>query len=155
MKIPRLILMAGLLIAIIALASWLVVTRWQLAAHPHVLQQFANADRVTLGSGSPPAISVTGHKAREIVHVIRTAGQLTGPNGLPYTFGINKLLVEVRFYQGTNYLGMIHTSSGLFSTDWFDGYAADKGKLESLVDKPFWKAMEEEQRGKTLATPPH
>jgi hypothetical protein len=146
------LLLAGLLIAIFALASWLVVTRWQLAAHSLVLQQFANADRVVLGWGSSPVITVTGDKAREIVHVITTAKQLTGSKGLPPTIGI-MLLNEVRFYQDTNYLGKIYTSCGLFSTGGFDGYEAEKGKLEPLVDEPFRKALEEEQRGKAQVTP--
>jgi len=44
------------------------------------------------------------------------------------------LLNEVQFYQGTNYLGQIATSRGLFSAGGIDGYEAEKGKLESLVD---------------------
>jgi hypothetical protein len=125
----------------------------QLTVNPSVLQQFANADRVVLGWGSQPKITVTGDKAREIVHVITTARRLTAPNGLPPTIGIF-LLNEVRFYQGTNYLGKIDTSSGLFSTGGFDGYEAEKGKLESLVDEPVRKTVEEYQRNKTQATPP-
>jgi hypothetical protein len=110
--------------------------------NPHVLKQFDNADRVVLGWGSQPEITVTGQKAREIVHLITTARRITDTEGRPETIGI-MLLNEMRFYQDTNYLGMIQTSHGLFSTGGLDGYEADKEKLESLVDEPFQKALEE------------
>ena len=141
----RLILAVGLLIAIIVLASWLVVTRRQLEAHPLVLQQFAHADRVILGSGSPPVVTVTGDKAREIVHLITTARRITDASGRPQPIGI-LLLNEVQFYQGTNYLGMIRTSHELFSAGGVDGYEADREKMKSLVDEPLDKAR---------ATPPN
>ena len=151
MKTRRLVLTAGLLMATIVLASWLVVTRRQLAAHPLVLGQFANADRVVLGSGSPPMVTVTGDKAREIIHLITTARPITDTAGRPQPIGIF-LLNEVRFYKGTNYLGQIYTSCGLFSTGGIDGYEADKEKMESLVDNPFQQALEEGQRNKTPAS---
>jgi hypothetical protein len=113
-----------------------------------VLAQFAYADRVVLCAGdASPHVTVTGAKAREIVHIVTTAKPLPRPNGLPAVVGI-KLLNEVRFYQGTNYLGSIHTSHGLVSAGGPDSYEVDKEKMESLIDEPFLKALEESQRQK-------
>jgi hypothetical protein len=151
MKKTGLILIAGLLALLV---SWLAVKRWQLAAHPHVLPQFANADRVVLGWQSNPEITVTGDKVSEIVHLITTARRITDTAGRPEPIGI-MLLNEVRFYQGTNYLGKIDTSCGLFSTGGVDGYEAEKEKMESLVDEPVLKMVEKDQRFKTQSTPPN
>ena len=140
MKTRRPILAVGLLIAIAILAGWLFVTSWQRAAHPLVLRQFANADRVVMSQlGAPPIITITGASARDIVRVITAAKPLLKPKGMPMTFGI-LLLIEVKFYQDTKYLGKIDTSSGLLTTDYSDGYEADHDRMESLVDGPFWKA---------------
>jgi hypothetical protein len=146
---PRLILMADLLLAVAAATSWLVVPGWQSAIHPRVLPQFARADRAVLGWGTAPVITVTGSQAREIVRLVTTAKPVNQPIGI-------LMANEVRFYQGTNYLGRIGTSHGLFSTGGFDpyGYEAEKEKMESLVDNPVRKAEEAEQRDKTPAAPP-
>jgi len=149
MKIPRPILMAGLLLAV-ATAGWLVVSASQLAIHPRVLPRFAKADRVVLSWGSvSPVITITGPKAREIVHLVTTARRVNQPIGILF---VN----EVRFYQGTNYLGWIYTSGGLFSAGGSDGYGfeAEKEKMESLVDNPVQRAREAEHLDKTPAAAP-
>jgi hypothetical protein len=156
MKIRRLVLKFGLPIVIIVLVDWLVVASWQSVAHPHphVLPQFAKADRVVLGWGtweSTPEIIVMGEKAREIVHLVTTAKRITDTKGRPEPIGI-MLLNEARFYQGTNYLGRLATSCGLFSTGGMDGYEADKEKMESLIDNPIQKELEKQQ-GKAQAIP--
>jgi hypothetical protein len=146
--------MAAMLLAMAATTGWLVVPAFQLAIHPRVLPHFAKADRVVLGwGGSAPVITVTGSQAREIVHLITTAKRITDTQGRPQPIGILPLN-DVRFYQGTNDLGMIYTSGGLFSTGGLDGYEAGKEKMKSLVDNPVRKAVEAEQRDKTQAAPP-
>lgn len=148
MKISRPVFLAGLPIAIIVLTSWLVISHWQ-TAHSHVLPKFDKADRIILGDeGHQPEVIVTGDKAREIVRVVTSAKCVKGINGLPPTTDV-LFLNEVRFYQGTNYLGEIETSCGEFSTGGFDLYEADKDKLESLVDEPFQKALKNYQRLKS------
>lgn len=128
------------------LMGWLVFTIRQRAAHPLVLRQFVNADRVVMSQlGASPIITITGAGARDIVRVITSAKSLLKPKGMPMTFGI-MLLIEVKFYQGTKYLGKIDTTSGLFTTDDSDGYEGDHDKMESLVDGPFWKAAPKSQR---------
>lgn len=109
-----------------------------------VSHQFADADRVVLAGRFHDAveITVTGDEAREIINTVASARRLTGR---PQTIGI-KLLNEVRFYQGTNYLGSIETSHGLFTTGGLDSFEADKQEMESLVDEPIMKAVEEKQR---------
>ena len=111
--------------------------------------QIADADRVVLSGHFVDAveITVTGDKAREIINTVASAKRLTGRYGRPEMIGI-KLLNEVRFYQGTNLLGRIDTSLGLFTTGGVDSYEADKEKMTSLVDDPIMRAMEEKQRQK-------